>query len=198
MAFATEDADPLVMDMLPDWRVHFGERPLSLEIGPGHGGFAVAWASAHPDRALVAIEQRAKFAAEVAARGHRQQLSNLLVLRGDARLMAPRLFAEGSLASIHFHFPDPWWKRRHQRRRLLDGSLSWMLLRLLRPGATLDFRSDVEGYGLAALEELEAVGFENTAGKGRFAERGDDIPSTREKRYLETGQVVYRLRLKRP
>jgi tRNA (guanine-N7-)-methyltransferase len=97
------------------------------------------------------------------------------------------------------HFPDPWWKRRHERRRLVDDGMSTLLYRLLRPGGLLDLRTDVERYAVEAAERLEAEGFVNEAGQGAFsAPPPGEIPSTREKRYLASGQRVWRLRLRRP
>jgi tRNA (guanine-N7-)-methyltransferase len=201
MIFSDEDEAPLARDLLPDWSARFGDRAarLELEIGSGHGGFALAFARLRPDRALVAIEQRKKFAADVAAKAARRDHDNLLVLCGDARILAPRLFAARSLAAIHVHFPDPWWKRRHVRRRLVDDKMSGLLLRLLAPGGLLDFRTDVERYAREAVVRLEEAGFVNEAGSGRFAEAApDELPSTREKRYLAAGEPVWRLRLRRP
>jgi tRNA (guanine-N7-)-methyltransferase len=201
MIFASADDAPIALDLLPDWTARFGTRAarLELEIGSGHGGYALAFARAHPDRALVAIEQRRKFADELRAKAERRGLENLVVLHGDARILAPRMFGEGTLPAIHVHFPDPWWKRRHHRRRLVDEGMSTLLLRLLRPGGLLDLRTDVERYALEAVERLEVEGFENDAGQGAFADAPpDEIPSTREKRYLSTGQRVWRLRLRRP
>jgi tRNA (guanine-N7-)-methyltransferase len=200
MIFSEGDDSPLALDLRPDWETEFGEAAsrLELEIGCGHGGFALAFAGRHPERVLVAIEQRRKFAAELAARASRRGHANLIVVQGDARLLAPRLFAAGSLCAIHVHFPDPWWKRRHLRRRLVHPDMSTLLFGLLRPGGELDFRTDVESYGVEALSSFEEAGFENSAGAGRFADRAPgEIPSTREKRYLATGQKVYRLRLRR-
>ena len=201
MIFAAADDAPIAFDLLPDWRELLGEpaERLELEIGSGHGGYALAFARARSDRALVAIEQRRKFAEERRARAHRRGLENLVALQGDARLLAPRLFRAGSLAAVHVHFPDPWWKRRHHRRRLVDDGMSWLLFGLLAPGGLLDFRTDVERYAVEVLPRLEAVGFANEAGAGRFAERDpEEIPSTREKRYLATGHPVWRLRLRKP
>ncbi len=201
MIFAAGDEGPVALDLLPDWRARLGARAdaLELEIGAGHGGYALAFARTRPDRALVAIEQRRKFADELRARAERRGHSGLVVVHGDARVLAPRLFAAGSLAAIHVHVPDPWWKRRHHRRRLVDEGMSTLLLRLLRPGGLLDFRTDVERYALEAIERLEAEGFVNEAGRGAFADAPpDELPSTREKRYLATGQRVWRLRLRRP
>lgn len=197
----TEDDGPLALDLLPDWRTRLGARAgaLELEIGSGHGGYALGFARAHPEAALVAIEQRRKFADELRVKAERRGHTNLVVVHGDARILAPRLFPAGSLAAIHVHFPDPWWKRRHHRRRLVDDGMSTLLRRLLRPGGLLDLRTDVERYALDAVERLEAEGFLNEAGRGAFADAPpDEIPSTREKRYLVTGQRVWRLRLRRP
>ncbi len=201
MIFSDGDEAPIALDMHPDWEATHGAaaRDLELEIGSGHGGYALAFGARHRDRVLVAIEQRRKFAADLEVRARKRSLDNLVVLNGDARLLAPRLFREGSLAAVHVHFPDPWWKRRHERRRLVDDGMSTLLLRLLRPGGLLDFRTDVERYALDAVVRLEEAGFRNETGPGRFAERpGDEIPSTREKRYLASGQPVWRLRMTRP
>jgi tRNA (guanine-N7-)-methyltransferase len=201
MIFSDRDEAPIALDMHPDWAAMLGPsaRDLELEIGSGHGGYALAFGPRHPDRVLVAVEQRRKFAADLEEKVRKRKLANLVVLTGDARILAPRLFPEGSLAAVHVHFPDPWWKRRHVRRRLVDDGMSTLILRLLRPGGHLDFRTDVERYALDAVERLEEAGFANASGPGRFAERGpDEIPSTREKRYLASGQPVWRLRMTRP
>jgi tRNA (guanine-N7-)-methyltransferase len=201
MIFTLEDEAPIALDLFPDWSERFGRaaQHLELEIGPGHGGFFLEFGRRHSDRALVAIEQRRKFAADVATRAVRHGLTRLLALQGDARLLAPRLFRAGSLAAIHVHFPDPWWKRRHHRRRIVDDTMSRLLFRLLAPNGELDLRTDVERYAVDALARLEPLGFVNAAGPGRFAERRpEEIPSTREKRYLASGQRVWRIRLVRP
>jgi tRNA (guanine-N7-)-methyltransferase len=201
MIFSDEDQAPIALDLQPDWAGVLGPaaRNLELEIGSGHGGYALAFGARHPDRVLVAVEQRKKFASDLEERARRRKLGNLVVLIGDARLLAPRIFRAGSLAAVHVHFPDPWWKRKHERRRLVDDGMSTLLLRLLRPGGLLDFRTDVERYALDAVERLEEAGFDNELGPGRFGDRDpDEIPSTREKRYLATGQPVWRLRLQRP
>ena len=201
MIFSDRDEAPIAIDMHPDWAGVLGPaaRSLELEIGSGHGGYALAFGARHPGRVLVAVEQRRKFAADLEERARKRKLVNLVVLVGDARILAPRIFPAGSLAAVHVHFPDPWWKRKHERRRLVDGGMSTLILRLLRPGGLLDFRTDVERYARDAVERLEEAGFENALGPGRFAEREpDEIPSTREKRYLATGQPVWRLRMLRP
>lgn len=201
MIFSDADDTPIPLDLLPDWFALLGDpaSKLELEIGSGHGGYALAFARARPDRALVAIEQRKKFAEDLRARACRRGHRNLVALHGDARTLAPRLFRAGSLSAIHVHFPDPWWKRKHERRRLVDDGMSRLLFGLLCAGGVLDFRTDVERYAREALDRLEDTGFVNEAGRGCFADRlPEEPPSTREKRYLATGQPVWRLRMRRP
>ncbi len=184
----------------PDWDEIFVRTgaPLHLELGSGHGGFALATAAAHPELNFVAIEQRKKFADQTRARASARDLKNLLVLQADAQREVPRLFAEGSIDEIHIHFPDPWWKRRHLKRRLVEPRTAGLLLSRLKPGGVLDLRTDVLERALEMRDVLEGIGFENLSGRGTFAERGEgEIPSTREKRYLAAGLPVYRLRMRR-
>jgi tRNA (guanine-N7-)-methyltransferase len=186
---------------LPDWDEVFARKgaPLHLELGSGHGGFALAVAAARPELNFVAIEQRKKFADQTRARAAARGLKNLLMLQADAQREVPRLFAEGSVDEIHVHFPDPWWKRRHLKRRLVEPRTAGLLLSRLKPGGLLDLRTDVLERAIEMRDVLEGIGFENLAGRGRFSERAEgEIPSTREKRYLASGLPVYRVRLRRP
>ena len=112
-------ADP--PDRAPDWQQVFGRKaPLELEIGCGHGAFAANYCATHPGSDLVAMEWRFQYAEQTRQRGVKLRLKNLLVLQADAKLVVPRIFEIHSLAAVHIHFPDPWWKRRHFKRRLVD------------------------------------------------------------------------------
>jgi len=185
----------------PDWDQVFGRQGarLHLELGSGHGGFALATAAAHPELNFIAIEQRKKFADQTRARAAARGFIHLLVLQADAQRELPRLFTERSVDEVHVHFPDPWWKRRHLKRRLLEPRTAGLLLARLKPGGVLDVRTDVLERAIEMRDVLEGIGFENLAGRGAFAERAEgEIPSTREKRYLASGLPVYRLRLGRP
>ncbi len=181
----------------PDWDQEFGMGgPLELEIGAGKGGFALGFGRKYPDRRLVALEARRLFATmtreKIAAAG----LGNVLVLQTDAKAAVPRLFAEASLSAIHLYFPDPWWKRRHFKRRVVDAQFSRLLLSRLRPGAALHVRTDVEERAHDMLTVLTRAGFLNPLGPGEFARfDAEEVPTTREKRYLASGQQVWRLRL---
>lgn len=190
----------LELEAPPDWAQVFGRAaPLELEIGCGAGGFALEYCRRTPGVNYLAFEWRKKYAREVQHRADKHGLTHLKVVEGDARLAAPKLFAEGSLAAIHLQFPDPWWKRAHQKRAILQPDFTKFLLSRLVPGGLFDFRTDVQDRAEQGLEVLEAAGFENPLGKGVFHPADPlEAPSTRERRYLVTGQPVYRARLRRP
>ena len=111
----------------------------------------------------------------------------------------PRLFAPGSLWTIHLQFPDPWWKRSHQKRAMLQGDFPRLLFELLRPGGVLDLRTDVEDRARRMISLLEAAGLENPLGAGSLhPAEPDEIPSNRERRYLASDAPVYRANLRKP
>jgi len=184
----------------PDWTEVFGrDGPLELEIGCGAGGFALDYVRQFPQVRYVALERRKKFARELDRRARQRGAMNLKVVEADARIEVPRLFAPGSLAAIHLHFPDPWWKRAHQKRVVLTPQFCQILFELIAPKGLFDFRTDVKERALQMLEVLELVGFANPLGPGSFhAREPDEIPSTRERRYLSTGAPIYRARLRKP
>jgi tRNA (guanine-N7-)-methyltransferase len=184
----------------PDWAQVFGSTgPLELEIGCGAGGFALNYAKRFPHVRFVAFEWRKKFAREVAFRAGKNQITNLRVIEADARTEIPKLFTPGALAVIHVQFPDPWWKRAHQKRAVVQPDFAKFMLALLQPGGRFDMRTDVEDRAHQMLQILEEAGFQNPLGKGVFHPHDpEEVPSTRERRYLASGEPVYRARLVRP
>ena len=183
----------------PDWSAVFGgPGPLELEIGSGAGAFALGYAARHPGRRYLAIEWRKKYARELEHRARARGLSNLRVVEADARAVIPRLFAPGSLAGIHLQFPDPWWKRAHRKRAILTPGFATLLLERTAPGGVFDLRTDVRSRADEMLATLEAAGWHNPLGPGSFHPADpDDVSSSRERRYLESGEPVYRARLTR-
>ncbi len=184
----------------PDWDQIFGfTGPLELEIGCGAGGFALEHAKRNPKHRCIAFEWRKKYAREVAFRADQAGLKNLKVIEGDAVREVPKLFKPGSLYAMHLQFPDPWWKRAHQKRSILQPDYTRFLLTLLEPGGRFDFRTDVQDVGERGLKVLEGAGFHNPLGLGVFHPYDpEEAPSTRERRYLASGAPVYRARLVKP
>ena len=184
----------------PDWNLVFGGAgPLELEIGCGMGGYALEYARRHPAARYVAFEWRKKYAREVQHRADSAGIRNLKVIEADARAEVPHLFKPASLSVIHIQFPDPWWKRAHHKRTVLQPAFASLLLGLLEPGGTMEIRTDVESRALQMMATLEEAGFENPLGRGTFhPPLEDDVPSSRERRYILSGEPVYRARLRRP
>lgn len=183
----------------PDWPAIFGAaRPLHCEIGHGRGHFALDF-SQQNDVNLIAIEMRRSDCDELRRRRDARGVRNLEVIQGDARIYLPRFFAPGTVDAFHIHCPDPWWKNRHHRRRLLADDFGLLLYQLLKPGGELDLRTDVKAYAEAMVETCEEIlGYENVHGPGVERPSEGLVLSTRERRYKETGQPVYRYQYRRP
>jgi len=184
----------------PDWDAEFGfTGPLELEIGSGAGGHALEYCRRNPQVRYVAFEWRKKYARDTLSRGDKLGLKNLRVIEADARAVVPRIFASGSLAGVHLQFPDPWWKRAHFKRAVIQPEFARLLLDRMAPGGRFDMRTDVEDRGRAMLAILEEAGFVNPLGRGVFHPyEPEEVPSTRERRYLQSGEPVYRGRLVKP
>ena len=135
----------------------------------------------------------------MAFRAEKHGITNLKVIETDAKREVPRIFAPESVAVIHLQFPDPWWKRAHQHRAILTPDFIPVLRSVLMPGGIFEVRTDVEDRAHQMLAALEKHGFHNPLGPGVFHPRPEgDVPSTRELRYLVTGQPVFRARLVKP
>lgn len=184
----------------PDWDAEFGfSGPLELEIGSGAGGHALEYCRRNPHVRFVAFEWRKKYARDTLARGEKLGLKNLRVIEADARAVVPKIFAPASLSCVHLQFPDPWWKRAHFKRAVIQPEFARLLLDKLVPGGRFDMRTDVEDRGRGMLAILEEAGFVNPLGRGAFHPYDpEEVPSTRERRYLQSGEPVYRGRLVKP
>lgn len=146
----------LAWDALPQpWNAAplFGrEAPLELEVGSGKGLFLASAAAAMPDHNYLGVEIARKYAVFSAARVAKRGLANAAVLVGDAqRLLAERLPDE-TLAAVHVYFPDPWWKKRHHKRRLMNERFVRHVGRTLVPGGQFHFWTDVAEYFQTSLE----------------------------------------------
>lgn len=132
---------------LLSWEAVFGnDRPVELEVGSGKGLFLQNAATARPDSNFLGLELARKYAGKAAERLARHGLINARVWSGDARLFLARHVPPGSLSAVHVYFPDPWWKKRHKKRRVFTGTLLADIERSLVPGGALEVATDVEEY----------------------------------------------------
>lgn len=126
--------------------------PLEVEIGSGKGLFLASASRAQPDRNFLGIEVAQKYARHAAARLAREQSANALIIRGDAVQLFHDSLPDRSLAAVHVYFPDPWWKKRHKKRRVMNEQMLRDIERTLVPGGVLHFWTDVEEYFATTLE----------------------------------------------
>jgi tRNA (guanine-N7-)-methyltransferase len=126
--------------------------PLEVEVGSGKGLFLAAAARAQPERNFLGIEVALKYARFTAARLARLELPGARIIRGDALALFARWIPAASLAAVHVYFPDPWWKKRHRRRRVMNERFLRDVERTLAPGGRLHFWTDVQEYFQTTLE----------------------------------------------
>ena len=143
---------PLPLDeLLP------GESPWEVELGFGKGRFLLDQAERHPSRRYLGIEMVGKYFRLALGRAERRGLENLLLIRGEALLVAATVLPRRMAQAVHVYFPDPWPKDRHQKRRLFDVDTVDLLLGLLEPGGKLYFATDHLEYGNQVRQVLEGV-----------------------------------------
>jgi tRNA (guanine-N7-)-methyltransferase len=130
--------------------------PLEVEVGSGKGLFLRTAAAASPAVDFLGIEIAARYAAFAAATLVKRNLPNGVVVAGDALRIFQELLPAQSLAAVHVYFPDPWWKNRHKKRRVMRAPLLKDIERTLQPGGLLHFWTDVEEYFHTTLELLAA------------------------------------------
>jgi tRNA (guanine-N7-)-methyltransferase len=128
------------------------EAPLEVEVGSGKGLFLETAATRAPDRSFLGIEIAAKYARFAAARLAKRSLPNAVVIHGDAQRVFGELLADDSLAAVHVYFPDPWWKKRHHKRRVMNERFLGHIERTLVAGGRLHFWTDVRERFDAILE----------------------------------------------
>jgi tRNA (guanine-N7-)-methyltransferase len=128
--------------------------PLEVEVGSGKGLFLRSAAAARPEVDFLGIEVVRKYAQFAAAGLAKAGLCNAMVVHGDAVRLFHELLPDNSLAAVHVYFPDPWWKERHKKRRVMREPLLLDIQRTLRPGGSLHFWTDVEEYFQTSLALL--------------------------------------------
>ncbi len=135
----------------------FGRQaPLEIEVGSGKGLFLSAAATGEADCDFLGIEIIAKYARFVASRLAARELSNARVVHGDAQHFFRSWLRDASVRAVHVYFPDPWWKARHKKRRVMNEHFLRDVERTILPGGTLHFWTDVEEYFRTSLELIAA------------------------------------------
>jgi tRNA (guanine-N7-)-methyltransferase len=152
-------------ELLPEYGIAFSERllsreeifrrkaPLVLEIGSGMGDTTAAMAQAHPEADFIAVEVHGPGVGSLLNRIEKDRLSNIRVVRHDAVAVLERMVPDGALAAVHIFFPDPWPKKRHHKRRLVQPSFVLLLKEKLSAGGIVHLATDWPDYA----EQMETV-----------------------------------------
>ena len=177
-----------------DFAALFGNaHPVVLEIGFGMGETTAAIAAAHPHVNFLGVEMHLPGVGALLRRIDAQGVANVRVVRRDAVEVVEHLLPLASLAGIHVYFPDPWPKKRHHKRRLLQPPFVHALARRLAPGGYLHVATDWQPYAEEILATLSAEPLLANSAEG-FAPRPVWRPLTKfEQRGLARGHAVFDL-----
>jgi tRNA (guanine-N7-)-methyltransferase len=129
------------------WKDVYGnDRPVELEVGFGKGLFLLTATQVHPDVNFLGIEIFRKYQLFSATRLAKRALTNVRLACADARTFVRDFIGPETLQAVHVYFPDPWWKKRHHKRRLFTADFARECERALRIGGCLHVATDVEEY----------------------------------------------------
>jgi tRNA (guanine-N7-)-methyltransferase len=182
-----------------DWPAVFGrDAPRVLEIGFGMGDATAAIAQALPGTDFIGVEVHTPGVGALLKHIGEKQLANLRIVQHDAVEVLEHMIAPDSLAGVHVFFPDPWHKKKHNKRRLIQAPFVRQLATRIAPGGYLHCATDWEPYAQQMLEVLSAEPLlANSA--GGYAPRPDYRPLTKfENRGLKLGHGVWDLVFRRP
>ena len=176
-------------------RVFGRSAPRVLEIGFGNGDAVLATASAEPERDFIGIEVHGPGVGRLLKDAADAGISNLRVFQHDAVEVLQRAVPAASLAEIRVFFPDPWPKKKHHKRRLIQPALVQLLRSRLRPGGLIHLATDWPAYAEHMLAVMSvAPGLGNLAVDDGFVPRPDSRPLTHfEQRGLKLGHPVFDL-----
>ena len=185
---------PAVLDLD---RVLGRAAPKILEIGFGMGETTAAIAQQHPERDFLGVEVHTPGVGSLLKRIAELHLKNVRVIQHDAVEVLRHMIAPAALDGVHIFFPDPWPKKRHHKRRLIQPPFLALLASRMKPGATVHACTDWEDYAQQMLQVLSADrALENTA--SGYADRPDTRPETKfERRGLDLGHRVWDLVFRR-
>jgi len=173
--------------------------PVEVELGCADARFLFERAPRHPETLFIGLEIREPLVEQVNEQARALGLPNLRACFAHVNVDLDALFADGRLARVYVNFPDPWFKRRHRKRRVMNEELADVLFRKLAPGGELFFQSDIWDLALDAMSVLEASAFRNRLGAWSFARQNPyDARSLREVRCEELDVRIWRMRYDRP
>lgn len=186
----------------PDWSKVYADwsKPFSLDIGCAKGGYILELAQLKPDWNFLGLEIREPLVHRAIKLQQELGLNNLHYLFCNVNVSLTNLLPPAKIQQVTIQFPDPWFKRRQHKRRVVQPELVTALIDLLIPGAQVLLQSDIEEVATEMLQYFEdSDRFINLAGKGEFADDSvypPHLPTEREQWTIQQGGKVYRAHLK--
>jgi len=198
-------------ELWPRWGVEFSAAPLDLdqlfgrkaarvlEIGIGDGETLLALAAAHPERDFLGVEVHRPGIGHCLLGVESRALSNVRLISHDAVDVLEKQLPDASLDEVLLYFPDPWPKKRHHKRRIVQPAFTGLVARKLKPGGTFRLATDWSPYAEHMLEVLRASpSFDNASPTGDYVSRPDSRPQTKfERRGERLGHEVFDLEFRR-
>jgi tRNA (guanine-N7-)-methyltransferase len=132
------------------------DAPLEMEVGSGKGLFMQNASGRNPEHNFFGVEIAYKYAAQAAERLAKHDRVNAMMASGNAEPLLEKSIADQSLAAVHIYFPDPWWKKKHKKRRVVNPQSIKHIYRVLSPGGAFHFWTDVLEYFESAIEMIAA------------------------------------------
>lgn len=168
------------------------DNPLVLEIGCGIGDFIIQIAKRHPEQNFIAIDIFNQGCRQTCSRIESSGLENIRMMRIEARYLMHHYLGKDSLQMIYINCPDPWPKKSHRKRRLLNQDFLNLVLYCLEPEGTLNFTTDFADYGETSGELLTAEPRLNNRHQTPYTHELGDYPISKYmRRFLELGQPIY-------
>ena len=175
------------------WHEIFGnDHPVEIEVGFGKGLFLGTESRRRSDVNFLGIEIERKYVLFAAGRLARARAANVRLACTDARWLLRERVAAGSVTALHVYFPDPWWKKRHHKRRLFTPEFAEQCARVLMPGGQLHFASDVAEYFAETDEMLRQIGTFQPLPPTDCENSETDFRTHFERKYRQEGRPIYR------
>jgi tRNA (guanine-N7-)-methyltransferase len=175
------------------------EAPITLEIGFGNGEALAELAARQPDEDFLGVEVHSPGVGHLMLTLAGQESENVRILQTDAMTLLRHHLPKASLDRVLLYFPDPWQKRRHHKRRIVQQPFADLIHHVLKPGGVIHMATDWQDYARQMMEVFTRhSGFRNLAGPGNFSPRPGTRPLTKfEQRGERLGHGVWDLLFER-
>jgi tRNA (guanine-N7-)-methyltransferase len=175
--------------------LYFSKGPVIIELGSGKGRFIIKSAAENPDKNFLGIEKSLKYSRILNKHAEKAGLTNLRLLNAEAEYFVSKYIPENSVSEYHIYFPDPWPKKRHTKRRLINPSFLQAVILSLKPGGCIYYATDFKNYFDQMVEVSRACkGIKETLCLeiNPANENPEAALTNYERKYLIQGRLIYK------